>query len=371
MKYLFYFFLLLFSTSVNAQINRLPAKKIKNETIVPAFSYEDLAYRWAPIHYQDTDNSSAKSDYITSFDYDNNAIGTDNWEHLNTGNLSAKVYYSVVETSTHWFIVYAFFHPRDWTDGSFDQEHENDMEGILITVRKAGLYGTMEAMITVAHNDFYSFVPAGSSFINGNETIAGTVSFESYDGALHPKTSQEAKGHPIKAFPYISDFKGGANEDGIIYFPSKTISEIPSSGNDRSVKYKLIDIVGFGNLWTLQLFEANQIRSKAKTYAKWGNFKGDENGGCGSGVTVTCSTDGANAPWGWNDGDDGPNYAGALALDPASLVNYYFKGLGNFSLVYTNNKYLKDLKLQGYNDSFKPIGWPLQVNFSTLYAKLQ
>ena len=56
-----------------------------------------------------------------------------------------------------------FFHPRDWTDSSFDQEHENDMEGLLSIVRKDGTpYGRLEGMVTVFHNDFYSFVSPGS-----------------------------------------------------------------------------------------------------------------------------------------------------------------------------------------------------------------
>ena len=91
----------------------------------------DLAYRYAPIHYQDTDSTNSRADYITRFDYDGNMIATDNWENLTRFPLAAHAYYSVVETCSHWFIAYGFFHPRDWTDSSFDQEHENDMEGQL------------------------------------------------------------------------------------------------------------------------------------------------------------------------------------------------------------------------------------------------
>lgn len=35
---------------------------------------------------------------------------------VNSGDLSAAVYYSVAESCTHWFIVYAFFHSRDWVE---------------------------------------------------------------------------------------------------------------------------------------------------------------------------------------------------------------------------------------------------------------
>jgi hypothetical protein len=54
-------------------------------------------------------------------------------------------------------------HPRDWTDRSRDQEHENDLEGLLTIVRKDGSrLGRLEGMVMVYHNDFYSYTPSGS-----------------------------------------------------------------------------------------------------------------------------------------------------------------------------------------------------------------
>lgn len=69
----------------------------------------DLAYAYTPIHYQDTDSTNHRADYVTHFDYDENTIATDNWENLTKFPLAAYAYYSVVETCTHWFIAYGFF----------------------------------------------------------------------------------------------------------------------------------------------------------------------------------------------------------------------------------------------------------------------
>ena len=332
--------------------------------------YEDLAYRYAPIHYQDTDDSNAEADYLTRFDYDGNWDGTDNWEHLPSGDLSAYVYYSIVETASHWFIVYGFFHPRDWTDSN-DQEHENDLEGVLSIVRKNGSqFGIIDGMITVAHNDFYSYTPAASPLTNGEEDIDGELSLESFDGELHPKTCQEAKGHGIKAWPFAGDFSGKADEDGVIYYPSKTITQVPSSGNDRSVNYKLIDLNAFGNFWTMQIIESTKTSSQSTTFATWGTLKGDTGGSCGDGILVSCATNAAHMPWGWDDGDDGPNFAGELALDPEAIVDYYFNGLGNFERQYLRNKYLEDLKKQEFDEDFLPNGWPKDLSLEELYSKL-
>jgi hypothetical protein len=318
----------------------------------------DLAYRYAPIHYQDTDSTNYKADYITRFDYDGNMIATDNWENLTRFPLIAHAYYSVVETCTHWFIAYGFFHPRDWTDSSFDQEHENDMEGELTIVRKDGTpYGRLEGMVTVFHNDFYSFVPSGSQLQNGHENIDGTLTFRQHDGAWHPLTVQQAKGHGLKAFPFTSDFHGNSNEDGVIYFPNRIIGGIPGSGNDRQVPYMLLDFFASNGLWQRQLGEAPLSRDQSQTFARWGAFKGDKGGGCGNGVTVECSTDSPHPPWGWDDQDDGPSYVGEMALDPAHLTAHYFGNVGNFSLKYVRNRYIADLKAHGYRHGNVPRGW--------------
>lgn len=349
--------------------------------------YKQLAFAHAPIHYQDTDDSYAIADYITNVNFDGNWISTDNWNNIGNGEqLKAYVYYSVVETETHWFIVYSFFHPRDWSDNPFGFEHENDFEGALLFIRKNNsAYGIVEGMITVFHNDFYSYKVQGNSLTNGNEDIDGTLSFGNFNGRQHVKTSQEAKGHGLKAYPF-GDFTGAPGQDGIIYYPSLELAELPSSGNDNDVKYKLNNITGFGDLWFLQIFESHITGDNNKTYHSWGNMLGDEtdisNDDCGEN-TAFCDENSANLPWNWNDGDDG-NYcyfdglkincvdtlpAGLIGLDPAYIIDYYYDGLGEFSTTYIHNQFIGDLKEQGYNDSFKPSGWPPRLKFSELYAR--
>jgi hypothetical protein len=341
----------------------------------------ELAYYHAPIHYQDTDSTNAKADYITRYDYDGNKVSTDNWENLIKYPLTAYAYYSVVETCTHWFIVYGFFHPRDWTDSRADQEHENDLEGLLSIVRKDGTrFGKLEGMVTVYHTDFYSYTPPGSPFSQGKETIDGRLTLQQYEGSLRPLTVQQAKGHGLKAFPYTSDFRGKPNEDGIIYYPTRTGVQVPKSGNDRNAKYGLIDIFSTGGLWDTQLSEAKIPSSAAKTFHKWGSFKGDKGGGCGRGITVTCSENAANLPWAWDDHDDDRVVvntvvlsripSGELALDPAHLVSVYFNGLGSFSQQYLRNRYLSDLRNRGFRQGNLPNGWPSQLNLDQLYTKL-
>ncbi len=331
-----------------------------------AIDYRDLAFHHAPVHYQDTDSSDYKSDYLTAINYDYNWSGTDNWDNLGDGLWPATVYYSVVESCTHYFITYSFFHPRDWTDTPFDQEHENDLEGALFVVRKnTSTYGSLEAMLTVYHRDFYSYTPSTSSYTNGNESIDGKISFQNYNGIARSKTVQQAKGHGLKAWPYTSDFNGTGG-DGIIYYPSLTAIDYPSSGNDRFVQYRLVDIFETNGFWTRALNEAS---NPGYTFNSWGTFKGDKSGGCGAGWP-TCSENSANTPWGWDDHDDGGSYRGEFALDPAHLVDHYFNNLGNFSHKYLKNRYLSDLKARGFTSSNTPNGFPGQLDLNQMYGKL-
>jgi hypothetical protein len=278
-----------------------------------------VAARWAPIHYQDTDSSDYDADYLSPIDFDGGWNTINNWEHQDddVSRLAGTVYYSVTRTATHWFIVYAFYHPRDWDDNPFTTEHENDLEGVLLTIRRDGSeYGRFEAMVTVAHNDFWSYTPAGSPYGDGRDDIDGRVIMQAHGSFAHPATRQEAKGHGVQAWDGDT-FPGG---DGIVYYPLAG-GRVPAGGNDRNVGYQLVDIFAADGLWA--------HRNYSGTFASWGSFLGD------NGVDNA-----AHAPWRWDDDDDGSDLQyGLLATDPAKLVSTYFTGESPFGRTYSRNDY--------------------------------
>ena len=327
-----------------------------------------LAVYYAPVIYQDTDNSDTDADYITKFNFDgeDNWSGTDNWDNQDDGyELLPYVYYSIVETNTHFFICYAVYHPRDWTDlaHSWDFEHENDMEAILAVVKKDGTeHGEFLGMVTVAHLDFFSFIAQGSGIIGGQEDLDGEiyVSFATADPlghniGEHPRIYIEPRGHGIfgSTGTFVGlggtasighwerdGFPGG---DGITYFPGDIPRE-PTQG-DTWTHYKLISI---DELWGKRTeFGAD------KPYQRYGEFNGDCSDGCGSGIKI-CDEDAANPPWGLDDVNDGwktyvpdvgyivtePIRRGEIFTDPAKLVDCYFIGLGDdFDREYVYNPY--------------------------------
>lgn len=311
---------------INKEKNNLNTRAATSQAF-----YKDLAYHHAPIHYQDVDRTGShglggKADYITSVDFDGDLNAKNNWNNITNSAYrgNAYGYYSVTETSTHYFIIYAFFHPRDWTDIFFlynIDEHENDLEGMLTIVRKnSSSYGEAIGAITVFHSDFYSYKTASSGLSSGQESVDGTITTQYYDGNNRFQTSQEAKGHGMK----IYDKQKPGGSDYVVYYPSKTISEYPADIYDRNVKYKLVDIFESGNgLWA-QRFNASLFKDAKQFQKSYGNGT-------------------ANAPWNWDDGNDGNGtglLAGGMAYYPAELVDAYFNGLGSFSKTYICNHYL-------------------------------
>ena len=294
--------------------------------------YFDLAAYWAPVIYQDTDDSYYKGDYITRFDFDGDWVGNNNWENLdNYDQIWAYVYYAVVETETHYFIFYMFFHPRDWNDvPDFGLgEHENDMEGAMVVITKDGSrYGSFLLMETRAHLDFYQYTN-DPNISSKNDTVDGGVIFQ--DG--HPTVFIEAKGHGVYAWDG-TDFPGG---DGVVYYYINNQTDYPTSGNDRNVSYALIPIIR--SLWPRRydignghMYDDPFVYSGARysfQNAIGGAFDGDTN-----------TDDAANPPWGMDDGDDGPVYRGDWFFDPAWTVYTHLSIPYTFSLNYTYNPYL-------------------------------
>jgi hypothetical protein len=291
-----------------------------------------LALRYAPIHQQDVHRRGRHSlggaaDYITSVDFDADDDASNNWDNAGDPRfpLAAHAYYSVVETASHWFVTYQFFHPRDWSSTFFETEHENDSEGVLFTIARDGSrFGALRAAVTVVHSNFFSYVPTTSRWSSGRENVDGKLTLHPYAGELHPVTASQAETHAIKAWPYYS-----IRDEGIVYYPSLTTAEVPSSPNDRHVQYQLHDMLEPGGLWAR--------RANPRLFARNGTFAGNASGGCGQGV-FWCRRDAAHAPWAWNDHDD-ESPTGSITTDPAGLVRAYFVTHERTSNVYEFNPF--------------------------------
>jgi hypothetical protein len=285
--------------------------------------------------------------------------------------LKAHIYYSVAETSTHFFIHYAVFHPRDYKGGEvrgallsgllregakhgakYDPTgmadeatlaHENDMEGALVVVRKVGndLKEARVAFVeTLHHNNF-------AHYTTGDETPgSSTVKIEAQRALLYI----EPKGHGIEA--YDGNQKQVSKKDFLKYIYDGRADDpaaadlvcrnLETTDCDKSVGYDLIPLSvlwakakGETNITFGIVFDYGDITlstSLTGTTASDKKFKVGKRGcaflGAFGGVNM------ARPPWGWFDRDERAQPLGSWFFDPAAATKRDFKLDSHFSTSY-------------------------------------
>lgn len=311
--------------------------------------YFPLAEYYAPFIAQET-WFNPKADYLARFDYDSNWKGDDNWENLRQGSSQAFVYYAAMETETHWFLIYNFFHPRDYSDVCIVGTcHENDNEGLILTVRKDNSkFGKLEVMETLAHNNIYTFTNE-KKIKKGVHDIDGKLDL--YENQ-RPIIFIEAGGHGVLGSSHKTSFflaeKMDFKQNTGVTYTYKNKAERPSFANDRNVGYALLPIYDewyskgfqltdkvnetFENFFVYEPF-GNRPKANAKFIA--GAFKGR-----------TASNNMAKPFWAWHDNKTKKKNVlntGQWALDPAYSisVNLEFPKDKPVSLKYIFNPYLE------------------------------
>lgn len=275
-----------------------------------------LLRRFAPIVHQRVDSVGdhslgGRADLLADFDFDGDWNGRNNWENLERYPVSAVVYTSHTETERHHFLLYAFFHPRDWTNRWFspsliDSEHENDCEAFLCVVAKPD--ETIVAALSVFHDELHVLLPAGSPLRAARRLDQRLLHASPHDGWLRPVLFQEAEGHGLTGWP------GGLRPGPrVIYYPqTHSPSSCPTEEPDLlgicAAPYRLVSVFAPGGWWS--------HRNDPHTFAQPGRIAGDDEGGCGGGLRA-CEHDRASAPWGM---ELAGLEAGAIALDPARLL---------------------------------------------------
>ena len=379
----------------------------------------EIAYKCAPVIVQKVNKDNPRGDFITRVDFakpgdleslKDNWIAAhapikekNEWRDIQEGRkppefeheLKPYVYYSVVETHSHYFILYAIYHPQDWEDESAawndgpvwwnsGTEHLHDMEGALVIASKCETVEDLraDAMITISHWWFYTYahwymrdladkeIPV---FPMPDRYQGSRVNKENLDGRLwavwhidendreimRQKLYVQAKGHGIRGDR--RDWGGG---DRIIHYcPSLMDADEPElfasedNGTDEAeLQHKnrpddppdSPDTIRKSEVWRyglIDIFEPNPDDGPPKglwaSRDKPGVFLLDGRGQDCFAVFKDNNPEAGSAkpPWSWDDRDDA-HASGELALQPAHITYNYLGGLREFSLQYIRNPYL-------------------------------
>ncbi|MBM4169586.1 MAG: hypothetical protein FJ215_10605 [Ignavibacteria bacterium] len=238
---------------------------LPNAGAPPAYDhYYPVARRYAPFIYHATDPRGGRQDIISNIDFDGDLVGNNNWDNFDRFELKPTVYYAVLETSTHYFISYHLFHPRDWNHFTFylHDTHENDGENLQVVVRKKD--NAVVILWTQAHygSDVYanrgSGIGAGKVKIAGMFQLVDSLGVPSLD-AHHAAVFVEAQGHGIygtldSSSEVIIRVDGTwefEEESGILFRPAFDGEEVfePKKTSSGIVPYQLVSTTEV--LWPL------------------------------------------------------------------------------------------------------------------------
>lgn len=360
----------------------LPTPVIEQPASTPLTGEEReraLAARFAPVIHQrlTPEVATHRFDYITRFDFDGDWVGNNNWAHAEDARypLRAYLHYAIVETEIHYFITYAVFHPRDWSLGQplYEQvldrvkeklgvyfpeqargqaefNHENDLEGLMVVVRKGDEPERMhlEAVETLAHNRFYKYLVPGSTLADApaGETVATDgerpiIYIESQKHGIKRYEEQDRRGGPVIVYRYEGRAEEPQAFDGsAVYAPAQ-----------QEASYDLLPIYDTFWLRALAAEEPNDTFGEVHDFGTLmtaatsiaGNRTRRVEFALGRvGVALRGDVAGKNKarmPWGWYDEADQDLVMGDWFLNPAKTLAVHFPTARDISDRYVSNPF--------------------------------
>ncbi len=245
---------------------------------------EVLQY-WAPQVYHDTRNDTTffyrfyeSQDMITKVNFDGDWYAGNNWENFpRNGDYSKMIgnaYCSFIETDTHFFLGYQYFHATDDAVIEADR-HENDMEDVYICIRKGSDpsdYGTFKALISNRHGDMQKYT-GSDLYFNGSHP---KIFISSNGDVVNGDWDTGAHGHGIENYR-PGDHNVG--DDGIIYNVAD-VGEAPTECGGGA----------FSHAYDYGLVEIDELWSRRNIYNNY-PFKGYGSFGADG------QDAGAHAPW--------------------------------------------------------------------------
>ncbi|MBI2944275.1 MAG: hypothetical protein HYY25_08745 [Candidatus Wallbacteria bacterium] len=265
---------------------------------------------------------SSDKDYLAAFDFDGNWNGYDNWQKQEWGYpLKAVVYYSVLESASHWFVTYLTFHPRRWnTLNSAGWSQENDLQGVQVLVAKDGSPTGKALVLEVWNGKGFDAYQADLAARLKSGRWTGAAGFE----GTHPIVTISAKSHTMRvAAPRSAPAKG----DVVYRFTGR--AEEPKKGA-AGCGYALVAVAE--SFW--------RNRAAVGSGQTYGTSVDTAHGPAGAALGGDdYRRDAATMPWTWADPKASKVAAGDWFFDPGHSFAQRYETTVPISRAYTANPY--------------------------------
>ena len=300
---------------------------------------DQVARRWAPTLFQETRDSAR--DQIAALDFDGDWDASNNAAHIGQFPLRAVLYYSVVETATHWFVQYMPYHPIDY---KLTTGHAHDTESVLLVVAKRGPLGTPEAMETRFHTVWYQYAAAGAPVADGADDIDGMIHV---DGEGRPMVYSQRVGHglcggfaPLVAFADLQITcdharRPALEQAGVVYHYTGQAGTVVAGVDKQYVGYELVEL---SSTWWAH------ARSH-QTFSYFRDYHGERCASSGwdcprdVGGAVAGDADACATPWSQSPGR-GVSSVGDTFFDPAFTMSRRLHWRAPFALDYAWNPFV-------------------------------
>jgi hypothetical protein len=372
MRIVFLFGFLLLTIHCHAQERvRRPREAVRKESANPATTRQQrdrlIAAQFAPVVYQAL-GENPRADYITNFDFDGDWRGDNNWLNLDNRQFALRgyVYYSVSETVTHYFVHYAFFHPRDYKGDVYSStlidsvlrqtlprigkdptgraedvalSHENDLEGCLVVAAKNGndlAKAQVQYVEAMAHNSYLKYYAPGLS-----TTVGDPIELEDN----RPKLFVEPKGHGVGR--YTGDaVQLNQRVKGVLTYRYTGQAEEPAP-QATTAGYDLVAI--YDTLWQRAQQVPNETFGEKLDYATRTVLRlmGSQSDKVEQSFNQLGSAflgkmgfqNKARPPWAWYDDAEKNQPRGEWFFDPAAVIGRHFKLGAEWTTAYSYNPY--------------------------------
>jgi hypothetical protein len=323
-----------------------------------ALTRDEVAKKYAPVFFQEVRD---KRDLQTAYDFDGNWAGDDNGENVSCvddpGSCAATspckgggcklvgtVYYTVIETWSHWFVQYLPYHPLDVkvTNG-----HEHDTETVFVAVAKnVGGKDALQVMETQFHGSWFTY--ADASVTANAKAPDGPIHV---DATGHPMVYQQQVGHgicggfsaPNYLFPDLQltcDHAATPHVDrtGVVYRPDLPAAEpVVLDGKAVEAGYAMVEILT--SFWARK----SEV-GPGKTYKELVDFDGER---CDvlacpkqfGGPLMGDEGDSPSFPWNQASGP-GVDATGDQFFDPAFTMSRRLTFPQPIALEYCHNPYV-------------------------------